>query len=146
MIQRIQSLWLILAALLNALLFFIPLYQYNFPNQIYSPWQVERVSTYIPLFVVAALIVLLPFVAIFLFKNRKKQKNLIWLSLLANVVFLAIVFMRVADLKNATPPPGNFSYAFPGVLLTIISCAFLILSIRGIRHDEKLIRSMDRLR
>ena len=146
MIQRIQSLWLLLAVLFNALLFFIPLYKFNFPNQVYSPWMVERVSSFIPLFIIAAVIVVLPLISIFFFKNRKRQTSMVWISLVSILTFFSIVLMRVSNLKNGTPQPGNFQYSFPGILVVVIAAIFLVLALRGIRHDEKLVKSMDRLR
>lgn len=146
MIQRIQTLWLALATIFNALLFFIPIYKYNFPNQVYSPWQVEKVTSFIPLFIVAAVITVLPFVAIFLFKNRSRQKSMVWISFVSILSFLSIVLMRVNNLKSGTPTPGNFQYSIPGILVTVVAAICLIMAIRGIRRDDKLVKSMDRLR
>lgn len=146
MIQRIQTLWLLLAAIFNALLFFIPLYKFNYPNQVYSPWMVERVTSFVPLFIVAAVITILPVISIFFFKNRKRQTSMVWISFISILSFLSIVLMRVSNLKNATPQPGNFQYSIPGILVTVVAAVFLVLALRGIRQDEKLVKSMDRLR
>jgi hypothetical protein len=146
MIQRIQSIWLFLAAMLNGLLFLFPLYRYNYPNMLYSPWQYESVRNYIPLFIMAAVATVLPLVTIFFFGDRKRQKGMVWLSLLSIFAFIAVMLMRVSNLKNGKATITNFEYVLPGVLVTIGGIVFLILALRGINKDEKLIKSLDRLR
>jgi uncharacterized membrane protein len=148
MIQRIQTIWLFLAAALNGLLFISPLYKYNFGTLglAYSPYREESVNTYWPLLVVAVIMTLLPLVAIFFFKDRKRQKGLVWLSILSIIAFLVLMFMRVSNLKNATPPATNLTYVLPGFVPCIIALLFLFFAIAGIRKDDKLIKSLDRLR
>jgi len=146
MIQRIQSLWLFLAAMLNGALFITPLYRYNFPGLAYSPWQYESVRSFSPLMIIAAIITLLPLIALFLFKDRKKQKGMIWLSILGIASFVSVMLMHVANLKNSTPPATNLEYVLPGFLPAIAAIIALLLALRGINKDEKLVKSLDRLR
>jgi len=146
MIQRIQSLWLFLAAMLNGLLFIFPLYRYNYPNMLYSPWQNESVRNYIPLFILAALVTILPLVTIFFFKDRKRQRGMVWLSIIGIFTFVVVMLMRVSNLRNGSPTISHFEYMLPGVLVTLGGMVFLVLALQGIRKDDKLIRSLDRLR
>ncbi len=148
MIQRIQSLWLFLAAALNGLLFISPLYRYNYGTLglAYSPWIVERVSTFTPLFAIAAVITLLPLVTIFFFKDRKRQKGMTIISAVSVITFITVMMMHVGNLKNGTPPATNFEYLLPGFIPCIIALVFLFFAIAGIRKDDKLVKSMDRLR
>lgn len=148
MIQRIQSLWLFLAAALNGLLFISPLYKYNYGTMrlAYSPYQHESVNNYPLLLIVAVEMTLLPLVAIFFYKNRKRQKGAVWLSMISILGFLAILFMRVANLKNASPPATNMTYVLPGFIPCVIALIFLFFAMAGIRKDDKLVKSMDRLR
>jgi len=146
MIQRIQSLWLFLASMLNGLLFLFPLYRYNVPNQVYSPWQLDKVTASLPLMIVAGVTTLLPLVTIFMFKDRKRQRGLIWITILSCFTLISLVLMRMNNLRNATPPAANLEYVLPGILVTFAAIFLLILALRGIRKDEQLIRSMDRLR
>ncbi|MBS1645540.1 MAG: DUF4293 domain-containing protein [Bacteroidetes bacterium] len=146
MIQRIQTLWLLLAAIFNGLLFFIPVYKYNIPNQVYSPWNTVQVNNYIPLFILAALITVLPLVSIFFFKNRKRQISMVWISILSMVSFFALLLIRVSNLKNGSAATGNFQYTFPGIFVVLLALICCVLALRNIRKDEQLIKSMDRLR
>jgi hypothetical protein len=146
MIQRIQSLWLFLAAMFNGLLFLFPLYRYNESNLLYSPWKNETVRNYMPLFIIAAVATLLPLVAIFFFGDRKRQKGMTWMGIISIFAFISVMLMRVSNLKNGTPPVANFEYMLPGVLVTVVAMVFEFLALKGIRKDEKLIKSLDRLR
>lgn len=145
MIQRIQSLWLFLAAMANGLLFISKLYHFQ-PvvaggNIIHEG---VRDQGNIALFIIAALITVLPLVTVFFFGDRKKQKGLVWLSILGCVGFIGLAVLRVTDLSNQVPPL-KVQYDF-GLLMPVLSIVFLILALRGIRKDEKLIKSLDRLR
>lgn len=146
MIQRIQSLWLFLAAMINGLLFLFPLYRYNFAGLLYAPWQVERAVNFMPLFILAALVTMLPLIAIFFFGNRKRQRGLVVLSMVSVFAFLSVMMMHVSNLKNGTPTVAHFEYLLPGFLVTIVALVFEVLALRGIRKDDKLIKSLDRLR
>lgn len=149
MIQRIQSVWLLLAVMINGMLFLpsMSLYRYVVPTGI-TGGQVKFLSTtnYFPLLIVAAVITLLPLVAIFMFKDRKRQKGMVLLSIIAGVGFIALMIMKIGNLRNGTPPVADDSYSIPGALLPVLSLLFLILAHQGIRKDEKLIKSLDRLR
>ena len=142
MIQRIQSLWLFIAAFISGALFIFPLYHYT----VAGPEQLMGARNDYMLLILAALMTALPLVAIFMFSNRKRQKSLCWLSILVSVAFIAIMLMKIQNLKNAVPPPVSDNFALPGPVIPVGVVICLILAIRGIRKDEALIKSVDRLR
>lgn len=144
MIQRIQSIWLFFAAFVSAALFIFPLYHYT-PASSATPLLMGAKNEYM-LLLLAALMTLLPMIAIFMFKNRKRQKGLIWLSILASAGFIAAMLMKIQTLKNAVPPATNDNFALPGPIIPVVVIVLLILALSGIRKDEALIRSVDRLR
>ncbi len=144
MIQRIQSLWLFLASMLNGLLFLFPLYSYKTAG--ISDPRFEGVRQHIPLFIVAAVATLLPMITIFFFMARKKQMRLVVISILASVLIIGLMMMNVSSLKTGTPPATEVDYAIPGFLGTVLAILFEILAFIGIRKDDKLIKSLDRLR
>lgn len=144
MIQRKQSIWLFLAAMLTGALFIFPLFTYQ-PAMSFEP-VVEGVRNYVPLFLVAAVSTLLPLVTIFMFGNRKRQKGLTIMSMIANAAILLLLMMHIGNVKEKLGEGATVNYALPGMLLPIAAIIFLILAYRGIRHDDKLIKSLDRLR
>lgn len=146
MIQRIQSLWLFLAAMINGAVFISPLYKYHQQNGLFMVDHVDGVRNFYPLLIVAVVITLLPLVTIFMFNNRPRQRGMTILSILSCASFLMIMFMHASNIKKATPPVTDLQYLIPGTILPAIGMVPLILAIIGIRKDEKLIRSLDRLR
>jgi len=145
MIQRIQSVWLLIAALFNAGLFYFDLYRAHIIVNTADTLVHLRVNDHFPSLILALVICLLPFITIFMFKKRKQQRSLAVLSIVAIIGFIALVLMRVANFNSQTPAPANGTY-WIGAVLPIISAVFIIMALRGIRKDEKLVKSLDRLR
>ncbi len=143
MIQRKQSVYLFLAALLNAGVFYFNLYQYHLIDS--GPIVPLRVNDHFPSLLIALLITLIPLITIFLFNNRKRQISLSFLSLLGIIAFIALMLWRVNGLSKLVPPPHDGSY-WIGAVLPVISLVFVFLAILGIRKDDKLVKSVDRLR
>lgn len=141
MIQRIQSIWLFLAALMAAGLLYFKLYTYNSPKGIEEVY----VSSGLGFLVLAIILIILPLVALFMFKNRKRQKGLAILNIIAAIGFIAATVMRVTSVKNDAPLSNSTSYGI-GAVLPVAIIVFTALAINDIRKDEKLVKSLDRLR
>lgn len=145
MIQRKQSLWLLLAALTNLALFFVVLYKAAAPSTLTSPEGFIHTTNRLTLMLNAGIITLVPFVTIFLFSNRKRQRLIASFCILACFSFVTLMWMITsnADKQSGLATQGQW---YPGALLPFVAIVFLILAIRGINKDEKLVKSMDRLR
>lgn len=144
MIQRVQTIWLFLAAFLSGALFIFPLYHYTLAG-VTAPIIMGAKNEYL-LLLLAALMTLLPLIGIFMFKNRKRQKGLVWLSILSSIAFIAVMLMKIQNLKNATVPATNDNFALPGPIIPVVTIVFLFLALSGIRKDDALVKSVDRLR
>ncbi|WP_276132765.1 DUF4293 domain-containing protein [Polluticoccus soli] len=146
MIQRVQTIWLLLAALANAGLFMLDLYRYDTTvGGAAKTVNFEAMSNPL-LMVLAVAITALPFLAIFLFKNRSSQKTLVWLSMVLTIGFVAATLMSIGNITNTgSSAPTNGTYR-AGFVLPVLSFIFHILALRGIRKDQKLVKSLDRLR
>ncbi|MCB0704974.1 MAG: DUF4293 domain-containing protein [Saprospiraceae bacterium] len=85
----------------------------------------------------------LAFLAIFMFKNRTGQIRLSILAFIANLIglVLAIVFFMQENQLGETPVEDKM-----GLYMPIIAFITLLLAIRYIQKDDKLVSSMDRLR
>lgn len=145
MIQRIQSLWLLLAGLINAGLFYFALYHAEVMQNGVAIMQDLRVNDHYPSLLMALVITVLPIISIFMFRNRTRQRNLVLFSVVATIGFIAFTLMRVSNFNNGTSAPVNGSY-WIGSILPVISIIFLFMALNGIRKDEKLVKSVDRLR
>jgi peptidoglycan/LPS O-acetylase OafA/YrhL len=131
MIQRIQSVWLLLAALVMITIFFLPIYLLNGRPE-------SMQNDYIGM-ILAALSVILSIYTIFRFKNRKAQLSFVWLNILLTIGLLAWILVRI---NNMIGTGGYRLGAFVPVAVLIL----LFMARSGIRKDDKLLKSLDRLR
>ena len=153
MIQRKQSLWLLIAALLNSGVFYFDLYRYNTSSHrmlldkdiLVNTSEQIRVANHFPTLLIALVMTLLPLVTIFMFRKRKQQVAMTFVSILSVLSFISLVLKRVADIPKAPAGPINESY-WIGAVLPVAAMVFLVLAMIGIRKDEKLVKSVDRLR
>jgi hypothetical protein len=138
MIQRIQTIWLLLAAIFVAITFRFPFYNGDWlKDAVQSPVDLNATTT-IWLTILSVLTGAVAFINIFLFDNRKLQLKLTYLGIFLSVILLIMYFLEM----------GNFSSGSIALWcvfhFAILAC--YILAARGIWKDEKLIKSMDRLR
>lgn len=144
MIQRIQSLWLLLAAIAAFLSLTLPFYNIvsivqpdaltsgGAPNDDYTG------ASNVPILLLTIITGLLSFVTIFLYKNRSLQLKLTVGSLILVVGIIALYFLEMRKDSNA-----RISLF---CIVTIVIPALLFLAARGIYNDNKLVKSADRLR
>ncbi len=138
MLQRIQSVWLLLAAAFDAVSFRFPFYSGDWLKD-QSPLPVDlNASTTIWLSILTVLTGLLAFVTIFLFNNRKLQLKLCYGGIFLTLLLLTVYFLEIGNFSSGNVAIWAIFY------FGILGC--FILSARGIWKDEKLIKSMDRLR
>ena len=151
MVQRIQTIWLLLAAITILGLLFVPVLSASVNNTHYTLYGTGLTSrsggapsnfTNIPLFVSTVLAGLISLVNIFNFRNRKLQIRIASLNIL---LILGLSFWLSQLGKNM---PGGLEQAdiHAGLFLPIVAISFTLLAIRGVKQDEKLIKSADRLR
>ncbi len=145
MIQRKQTIWLLIAAILNAGLFYFDLYRADMMINGLAVTEHLRINDHYPSLLVAIVITVLPLIAIFMYKARGRQKSMVLFSMVATIGFIAMVLMRVSNFNNGTSAPGSGTY-WIGAILPVLSFIFLIMALGGIRKDEKLVKSLDRLR
>jgi len=149
MIQRIQSLFLFLAAASAFALFGLPFASMPEPlaADVQSPIfadGVYNIMDHIGTMVLFGLAGALALVSIFLFNNRKLQMSLSRFAIIANIIgfILAIVlFFNERESMGAQDPDDQL-----GVYLPILFIVFALLALRFISKDEHLVKSMDRLR
>jgi peptidoglycan/LPS O-acetylase OafA/YrhL len=138
MIQRRQTLWLLLATIAAVLSFMFP---FVTGKEAIKNMQADRVidaASDFFLLILTGGSVILSTVIIFLFKDRKMQIRLCLLGLLVSIIIIVRYIMLMNKLTNTTLA----LYAvLPFIFLT---CYFL--AFRDIRKDEKLVKSLDKLR
>ena len=136
MIQRIQSVFLLVVAFLGALLpIWMNLWINAEGNEVFA--QTELVAM-VSFYVSAALAI----IAILLFKNRQNQFVTNRLNMILNLFLLGFFVYRSLNLSGET----LVSEKGIGMLIPVFSIVFLVLANRAIKKDEDLVKSVDRLR
>ena len=155
MLQRIQSIYLLFAALVIAGLFVFPLVHdvyvdgqsvtikvtgiYNYANG-----QAQQVLAFLPLTVATAFVALIPVIIIFLYRDRKKQ---IMLCYGAMGIILSYSYWVSNTVKNAIGGTNlEMSNYGIGIILLSLAIFLVVFAQKAIQKDEKLVKSADRLR
>ncbi len=154
MLQRIQTLYLLIADLLVVALFFVPfaeipgkegsLYQFDLSGVIsrgtagspmmHSSW---------PVLILACLILILINLTILQFKNRMRQMKLSYFTIVLLIGLTALIYYYVWKSSNLMGSSYSLKifFTFP-----LIASVFVYFAIRGIAKDELLVKSIDRIR
>lgn len=145
MIQRLQSLFLLLASASFFAHFLWPLALSSESGGEYLQDQIFDVQDHIVLTILAILGGAIALVSIFLFKKRKLQLKLGYLIIVAAILlpFLSIMLFMNDSAKLSEQVIIEDQL---GLYLPIISIAAAFFANRYIKKDEKLVKSMDRLR
>ncbi len=145
MLQRKQSIWLLVAALLNACVIFFDLYRWHEVANGVDVKHEIRVTNNYPMFIIVLVCTVLPLVTMFMYKQRKRQVSMVIANIAAVCGLNAMMLAKIGTKAKLDPALASGSY-WIGAALPVVSLAFLILAIIGIRKDDKLVKSMDRLR
>lgn len=162
MIQRRQTIFMLLSAIISGLLFFMPLASFEAGGSvmrftifgIQNPIEALTLSkSYTwPLIVLTILMTVLPIYTIFIYKKRELQVKLCHLAMLLNIVFIGLVFLYYDnDIQKIIAAIEGDSYEldvayFFGMAFPLVNLVLEILAIKGIKKDIALLKSLDRLR
>jgi len=129
MLQRIQTIWTLLAVLAAVFLFI--------------SGQDVAVFGSIPVIDISCIVLVLAgALSIFSFKNRKRQILLNTISIIINVLLIGVLAYWLLNLSGGIQfPEKGIEPIFP---LVAVIC--LLIANTYIRRDERLVKSVDRLR
>ncbi|MGX5820216.1 DUF4293 domain-containing protein [Chitinophaga lutea] len=149
MIQRIQSIYLLLAAVAGGFMGSFDLWQAKYLRGATPVVDYFRATSSYLVFILLMISTILAFVTIFLYKNRKLQFRLTVLNILLAIAVLILIYVKVQATANTLTANGannlQATYLFPA-FLPVVVIVLLFLAARGIYRDEKLVKSYDRLR
>jgi succinate-acetate transporter protein len=135
MIQRIQSVWLLLAAACIALSVKLPFYSGT--NAKAPSYELNATENFL-LFGTTIITGLLAFLNIFFYKKRPLQLRLCVLGILLEALLIFLYYREVSTFTQGT-------YSLWAILHSLV-VIFFFLAARAINKDEKLIKDSDRLR
>ncbi len=146
MIQRLQTLWLLFASAMAFITLKVSFFSGN--KLVMNDKTYINEKQFVSLTGMSNMIIMVltvgiaiaSLVSIFLYNDRKMQ-----LKITAAIVGVSIINIVLYYLQTKNFIPGEGTYVLTSLLVFCIP-AFLLMAIRGIYKDEKLIKSVDRLR
>lgn len=136
MLQRIQTIYIILSAIIMGCLYIW------FPTIMDEGGNTVIARDEILVFGLLFLSMALAIISVLSFKKRQFQFVMNRLNIISNFVLLGVFVYRSLKISGET----LVSEKGIGVLLPIISIVFLVLANKAIKKDEDLVKSVDRLR
>ncbi len=151
--QRAQTLYLFFIVVFSILSLFFPFAYYDLgeENVTFNLFGLSKnsldVDTWFPYYISIGLTAGLSLFSITQFKNRKRQLNLGKINYFVILLTVVMLFIDVTSVAtNLKLENESISYNFLGFLLPVFCIAFNFLANRGIKKDEALVKSLDRLR
>lgn len=139
MIQRIQSVWLLLAAIFAFLGFKFSFYSGAFVETGIPETYVKVTgTTSIPLIIGTTAVGVLALITIFLYKNRPLQLKLSIAGIALQAILLFLYYNETSNFVR-----GTFSLT---AIMQALVPFFFLLAAKGISNDEKIIKESNRLR
>lgn len=152
MIQRIQSVYLLVATILMGSIFFYPyaellandgqIFVFNF-NGLFVEGEEQLYFLTIPPVILLSITVLISFVSIFLYKKRVIQMRVNFINLMLMIGYLGLNYYYIRSFSSQLDGVVNYKIT---VIFPFVAAVLTYLAIRAIGKDEALIRSMDRIR
>ena len=164
MSQRLQSIFFFLSALLFALLFFMPLVEFDAEqiNLFFNVFGLESKTPdgvipfskmfSVPVLVLTVTAILLAgYLAMSLFRAVKlsqfvKLHKIARICVIVTIVWIALVFAFYIPVTEKALVGLNGAFYKPGVFLPLVALVLLIAATLGLRKDIKKVRSTDRIR
>jgi uncharacterized membrane protein len=139
MLQRMQSIWLLFAGICAFLTIRLSFFSGNIElaGQPAS-FQYLNASFNIWILVITVVLICIAAIDIFLYKNRKLQGRLAILGILLSLLNIFLYYKQIHKFTI-----GNYDLT---AILAIVIPIFFFLASRGIYRDEKLVKSLNRLR
>ena len=160
MIQRVQTIYMLASVIAILTMHFFWLASFAIPEATFElnslglvcqtkGFETDRMVW--ELFIVLLLMVALPLINIFLFKNRKLQLRVLIYTIILNVLYYGLFFWECYRLKGevAAISQGGVADVHYNIMMLVmpaVSIFALIMAARGVIFDIALIKSLERLR
>ena len=147
-IQRIQSVYLLIAVILMVVFAFFPALTFELGGRqfVYGALEAGKVGvTHIDplMLMLVVLISLLALIDIFLFKNLQRQMTVCFVDIIIGLAMLVAIGIQAFYVNGKDGVTLTWQWY---LLLPILSIVFLILAHNAMSRDKKMLRDSDRLR
>ena len=153
MIQRKQSLFLLVAFIAYLVCLFLPVAAIQPAGMgevtmlhnlgtVSETAGLNFVATCLPLFLLLAISAILALVTIFMYKNRKLQMTLCSVILLFSLIWYADYALLLTGVVALPGVEGNVQFKF-AACLPLVAIILVAMARKGVSDDEKLVRAAD---
>lgn len=158
MIQRIQTIYLLLVAILTGLTTFFDLALFKLEENVLFSYSIYKIvphdgseiitpGNWIPQIILLSAVFILSFIIIFKYKNRKLQLKLGAINYLLLATFIISTYFSIMNLTKIVDMGTDIkTIYYIGFYLPIAAVTFQFLANRAIKKDEDLVKSVERLR
>lgn len=146
MLQRIQTVYLLIAAVASGSVFALPFFKGAASNgaQFFNDGLFDT-QDHVSLMAMATIAILDAVMTVFLFNNRKRQGLFCLLVGAVNLLLIAVMFGVLSIQIPISEVFSKFQLGL-GSVMPLVATVFALLARRSILADERLVRSADRLR
>jgi hypothetical protein len=159
MIQRIQSIYLLIAAIATIILIFLPI-GYITTDELYYVFNAFVVKLNIPessvymstvyIALILGISAIISIVAIFMYKDRKRQIQIVYINMIVFLIAILIMIYVYPDIifvrRGLMNPDDYFNFNYWILACMIPAALCLYLANRAIKKDEEKVKAADRLR
>ena len=147
-IQRIQSVYLLIAVILMIVFAFFPALSFDLADKtvLYGAIETGRAGNMHINPLLITLIILISFLAIidiFLFKNLQRQMTVCFVDIIIGISMLIAICIQAFVVGNREGCTVSWQWY---LILPILSIIFLMLAHKAMSRDKKTLRDADRLR
>lgn len=147
-IQRIQSIYLLIAVILMVVFAFFPALSFELADKtvLYGALESGRAgSMHInPLLITLIILIsVLAFIDIFLFKNLQRQMTVCFVDIIIGLAMLIAICVQAFVVGNREGWTVTWQWY---MLLPVLSIIFLMMAHKAMANDKKKLRDADRLR
>lgn len=147
-IQRIQSVYLLIAVILMAVFAFFPALTFELGGRefVYGALEAGKVGvTHIDplMLMLVVLISLLAIVDIFLYKNLQRQMTVCFVDIIIGLAMLVAIIIQACVVGTKEGVVVNWQWY---LALPVLSIIFLMMAHKAMSKDKKTLRDADRLR
>jgi prepilin signal peptidase PulO-like enzyme (type II secretory pathway) len=158
MIQRVQTIYLLLVAVFSALTSFFNLAIYTLNDELLFSYSIYAITpadgsealqpgNWLPQTLLLTIVVLLSIFTISKYKNRKLQLKIGAINYLLLAAFIISSYFSIMNMSELLEMGDEVKTIYHiGFYLPIVAVSFQFLANRGIKKDEELVKSVDRLR
>ena len=159
MLQRVQTVYMLAAAVAILMLLLFPLATFMLPDATYSMTALGLTSLTpeVPfdrmnwaLLALVVVMMALPLVAIFMYRNRKRQLRVLIYTAVLYVVYYGFYFFEchhyATSLAAASTGAAQVAHNYVMLAMPALGVFCCVMAMRGVIFDEALVRSLERLR